>query len=114
LLRARGHAAASAEKRNEIAPLQLIELNSVPAAKPDCRISNWNGSVSGYSDSTPAGACCNVFPDFVEPWLPSQVTKPRPDPTRFTRSSSTALHVTTFGHVPTESSRREKSCDADK
>jgi len=22
----------------------------------------------------------------------------------------TALHVTTFGHVPTESSRREKSC----
>ena len=44
------------------------------AAKLDCRISDWEGSVSGYSDSTPAVACCNVFPDFVEPCLPSQVT----------------------------------------
>jgi len=39
---------------------------------------------------------------------------PRPGPTGFTRSSMTALHVTTFRHVPTESSRREKSCDANK
>jgi hypothetical protein len=66
----------AAEQRDELATLQLIELHSVPAAKPDCRISNWEASVSGYSDSTPAVACCNVFPDFVEPCLPSQVTKP--------------------------------------
>jgi hypothetical protein len=110
--RPRGRRAAG--QRDEFATPQLIELHSVPAARPKCKISNWEGSVSAIFDSTPAAACCNVSPDFVEPCLPSQVTKPRSDPTGFTRSSTTALHVTTFGHVPTESSRREKSCDADK
>ena len=70
----------AAEQGDEIAALQLIELHSVPAAKPDCRISNWETSVSGYLDSTPAVACCNVFPDFVEACLPSQVTKPPAGP----------------------------------
>src|SRR5262249_20424761 len=45
--RPRGRRAA-AEKRDELAPFKLIELHSVPAAEPDCRISNWRGSVSGY------------------------------------------------------------------
>src|SRR5262249_48352081 len=38
----------AAEQRYELAPSQWIELHSVPAAKPDCSISNWQGSVSGY------------------------------------------------------------------
>ena len=46
--RPRGHRAA--EQREERTPFQWIELHSVPAAKPDCSISNWQGSVSGYSD----------------------------------------------------------------
>jgi len=37
--RPRGRRAA--EQRDELAPSQWIELHSVPAAKPDRRISNW-------------------------------------------------------------------------
>ena len=44
----------AAEQRDELAASQWIELHSVPAAKPDCRISNWQGSVSGCNRSTPA------------------------------------------------------------
>ncbi len=36
----------AAEQRDELAPFQLIELHSVPRQPgPDCRISNWRGSV---------------------------------------------------------------------
>src|SRR5262249_29581214 len=35
------------EQRDELATAQWIELHSVPAAKPDFSISNWQGSVSG-------------------------------------------------------------------
>jgi hypothetical protein len=37
----------TAEQRDELAPFQLIELHSIPAARAGCRISNWRGSVSG-------------------------------------------------------------------
>src|SRR5262249_15597018 len=36
-----------AEQRDELAAFQLVELHSVPAAKPDCSISNWQGMVNG-------------------------------------------------------------------
>src|SRR5262249_12025144 len=40
-----GHvAAAPPQKRDELAASQLVELRSVPR-QPDCRISNWRGSV---------------------------------------------------------------------
>jgi hypothetical protein len=50
--RPRGHRAA--EQRDEITSSQLIELHSVSCHPgPDCRISNWRGSVSGHrSDCT--------------------------------------------------------------
>jgi len=39
-------AATAAEQRDELAPFQLIEGHSVPCQPgPDCRISNWRGSV---------------------------------------------------------------------
>src|SRR5262249_8503045 len=44
--RPRGRRAA--EQRDEVAAFQSIELHSVPATKPDRRISNWRWSVSGY------------------------------------------------------------------
>jgi hypothetical protein len=35
--------------RYELAPVQLIELHSVPLQpQPDCRILYWQGSVSGH------------------------------------------------------------------
>jgi hypothetical protein len=37
----------AAEQRDELASLQFIELHSVPC-QPNCRISNWRGSVRGY------------------------------------------------------------------
>jgi hypothetical protein len=38
----------TADERDEIAPFQPIELHSVPCLPaPDCRISEWQGSVSG-------------------------------------------------------------------
>src|SRR5262249_35387659 len=38
----------AAEERNELTPFQLIKLHSVPCQQgPNCRISNWRGSVSG-------------------------------------------------------------------
>src|SRR5207245_7889768 len=35
----------TAEQRDELASFQLIELHSVPWPGPDCRTSNWRGSV---------------------------------------------------------------------
>jgi len=38
----------AAEQRDELAALQSIELHSMPCQPgPDCRVSNWRGSVSG-------------------------------------------------------------------
>jgi hypothetical protein len=39
-------ASRTAEQRDELATLHLIELHSVAAAKSNCRISNWQWSVS--------------------------------------------------------------------
>src|SRR5215831_4951439 len=39
----------AAEQRDELAPVQLIELHSVPlSARAGCRISNWQRLVGGY------------------------------------------------------------------
>jgi hypothetical protein len=39
----------TAEQRDELAPFQLIELHYDPRQPgSDCRISNWQQSVSGY------------------------------------------------------------------
>jgi hypothetical protein len=39
--RERPRGSRATDERDELAPFQLIELHSVPAAKPDRRISNW-------------------------------------------------------------------------
>jgi hypothetical protein len=49
-----------AEQRNELAPSQWIELHFSPRSQPDCRRSNWEGSVSGIFDSTPTAACGSI------------------------------------------------------
>jgi hypothetical protein len=52
LLRAGGkrpRCSRSAEQRDELPSFQLIGSHSVPCQPgPDCRISNWQGSVSGH------------------------------------------------------------------
>jgi hypothetical protein len=47
--RERPRCRCAADERDELAAFQVIELLSVPCQPgPDCRISNWLGSVSGY------------------------------------------------------------------
>src|SRR5262249_27000631 len=57
--RGRPRGSCAAEQRDALAPVQLIELHSVPlSARAGCRISNWQRLVSGYPSHFTTACYC--------------------------------------------------------